>query len=280
MAIPDIKGPRIRVSINGVIALCVNENRKHFDVGVIRTLTGNGDIPGHDFSMAINRNGDEKSIVTYDCGNIPRELSLNFIDQPPSVGIELYAPGLFSRNVRNDNNHFKWALDIGNGELHSGPADINRNALRSILRVTGVESALFYTDRLSPDQLEVKINQDKRQFGYIAGVVEALIPLPPKGAIFSEGDIGRTFHLDPEEGEEYNIVIQQVCSSDEACSKANVVEIFRDLFSISEACAQIEIIGLPHSHTQSSRDPIAQITDELTVEVGCLGTNFSQNIGL
>jgi hypothetical protein len=279
MAIPEVKGPRIRFQIDGIIALCVHENRNRFDVGVVRTTKGNGDIPGHNFSMTIIKNGGEKSLVEYDSGNIPRELFLKVIDQSPSVGIELYTPGLFMRKIRNDNNHFKWALDIGNGELHSGPVDIHHRAIRSVLRVTGVESALFYTSILSSDQLEVKINHDKRKIGYIAGSIEALIPLPQGGAVFSAGHGGKTIHLDPKEDAAYDVIIRQVCSSDETCSKADVTEIFRDLFSIRNHGAKIEIIGLPHTHTQVSNDEGLQdtILHSLNPEVGCLGVNFSGN---
>ncbi|MBO0725338.1 MAG: hypothetical protein J2P52_07040 [Blastocatellia bacterium] len=245
----------------------------------MRTTKDNGDIPGHNFSMTIKKNGDEKSIVEYDSRNIPRELFLKVIDQSSSVGIELYTPELFTRKIRNDNNHFKWTLDIGSGELHSGPVDINHRALRSVLRVTGVESALFYTDKLSSDQLEVKIRHDERKIGYIAGSIEALIPLPQGGAVFSAGHGGKTIRLDPKEDVTYDVIIRQVCESDEACSKADVKEIFRDLFSIRKPGEEIEIIGLPHMRTQSSNAEDLQggISPMFNAEVGCVGVNFSAN---
>ncbi|HEY6404097.1 MAG TPA: hypothetical protein VI479_21940 [Blastocatellia bacterium] len=294
MAIPIVEEPHINFKIDGIIALCVNEGRRRFDVGVVRTAKGHGDIPGHGFSMVINKRGDEEPLAQFNSKDIPKELSLKIIDQRPSVGIELYTPELFNRQNREMNNHFKWTLDIGNGELHSGPVRIHRRALRSVLRVTGVETAIFFTGTLSSDQLLVKINHDKREIGYVAGAIEALIPIPKKGAVFSPGRGREPIHLKYGKDVIYDIIYEQVCRSHSDCSQADAGRIFQDLFSVDKHgfldlfsddkhCEEIEIIGLPHTRARAQTESIDTeslqnpIIPKINIEIGCIGVNFSAN---
>jgi hypothetical protein len=266
MAKPDVEEPRIRFKIAGIIALCVSENKKEFDVGVVRTIASPGDIPGHDFSMVIKKHGDRTPIVRYDSNNpIPKRLSLEVKGQPRSSGIELYAPEIFDRQRRRENNHFRWALDVGNGELHSGSVIIDGRALRSVLHVTGIQTAIFYTDTLSTKPLKIEDNQVPRELGSIAGTIEALIPLHQGGAEFSDGTGGRPIRLIYEEDVTYDIIIRQVCSSGMACSMADPKEVFKGLFS----GGQISIIGMDHKHKK-----------RVTPEIGCVGLNFSANAGI
>jgi hypothetical protein len=267
MAKPNVEEPRIRFKIAGIIALCVSENKRRFDVGVVRAIGSNG-VPGHDFSMVIKKHGDPTPIVSYDSATIPKQLFLqmNVSGQPSSVGIELYAPEIFNRKRPRENNHFRWALDIGNGELHSGPVNIFSAAIRSVLHVTGIESAMFYTDNLSKRELEIKDKHGPRKLGSIAGTIEALIPLPPGGAKFFDGNGGAPHLLNPEEDVTYDITIQQVCSSIETCSEADAEEVYRGLFRTGISGQEIDIIGMAGK--------------DVTPEIGCVGLNFSANTGI
>jgi hypothetical protein len=264
---PHIDEPRIRFSIAGIIALCVSENKKEFDVGVVRTIASPGDIPGHDISVEIKKDGTPTPIVRYDRTNIPKQPYLRVIGQPPSVGIRFFAPGDFDRNLRDANHHFKWTLDVGNGELHSGVVTINPAAIRSVLHVSGVESAIFYTDNLSSKKLKIKDKHGPREFGFIAGTIEALIPLPRDGAEFFEGNGGAQFPLSYEKDVTYDITIKQTCSTIEDCSEVNAENVYKDLFRTGIPGKEIDIIGIDHKRAKK----------RLTPEIGCVGVNFSAN---
>jgi hypothetical protein len=265
MAKPDVDEPRIRFKIAGIIAICVRETKKAFDVGVVKsTEYTDGVIPGHEFSMVIEKEGAPNPIVSYNSATIPEELSLKVNGQPTSAGIEFFTPGIFKRSRRHSNNHFRWALDVGNGELHSGPVDIKSAALRSVLRVSGIESAIFYTDNLSKKPLKIKVNSMPQDLGVIAGEIEALIPLSQGGADFNDG-IQPTRHLDPESGVTYNITIEQVCSTVNKCSMADAEKVYRELFRTNNG-REIDIIGMDHRHTK-----------KVNPEIGCVGVNFSGN---
>ncbi len=267
MSKPPIDEPRIRFSIAGIIALCVSENKREFDVGVVRTIASSGDIPGHVISMEIKKDG-APTPIRYDRNNIPKQSFLRVIGQPPSVGIQFHAPGNFDRNLRVENHHFKWTLDVGNGELHSGVVTINPAAIRSVLHVSGVESAIFYTDNLSRKKLKIKDRPGgPREFGFIAGTIEALIPLPRDGAEFFEGNGGAQYTLRYEKDVTYDITIKQTCSTVKDCSEVNAEEVYRDLFRTGIPGKEINIIGMDHKRTKKT----------VTPEIGCVGVNFSAN---
>jgi hypothetical protein len=125
---------------------------------------------------------------------------------------------------------------------------------------------MFYTDNLSTKELEIKDKFGRRKFGAIAGAIEALIPLPPGGANFSEGNGGASYLLNYAEDVTYDIIIKQVCSSDGACSMVDPQKIYKDLFRTGIPGGEIDILGMD--------------SKRVTPEIGCVVVNFSANPGL
>jgi hypothetical protein len=268
---PDIGKPCIRFRIEGIIAICAGERKKSFDVGVVRTVGGGGnaagEIPGHAISITVRKNGRPFEIPDLNNSNLPKALSLIVVDQPSSGGIEFYTPTIFNRNHRREDYHFKWALDMGNGELHSNSVAIKKEALRSVLHVRGIESAIFYTDNLSEKPLKIRDGLGERNLGSIAGAIEALTPLSQGGAVFIVG--ANSYRLVYERNVIYDIAIKQVCSKNKDCSLADVESIYKKLFR-TRSGEEIDICGV---------EPDRESPDS-TPEIGCVGLNFSANTEL
>jgi hypothetical protein len=152
--------------------------------------------------------------------------------------------------------------------MHSRAVNINPQAIRSVLHVSGIQRAIFYTDYLSRKKLKIKDRQGPREFGFIAGTIEALIPLPRDGAVFSEGNGGAQYSLSYEKDVTYDITIEQTCKTVKDCSDVNNAEqIYKDLFRTGIPETEIDIIGIDHKRAKK----------KLTPEIGCVGVNFSAN---
>src|SRR5262249_28012373 len=139
-----------------------------------------------------------------------------------------------------------------------------KEAIRSVLRVSEIESAIFFTDSLSTKSLKIKDKLGPRDLGSIAGSIEALTPLPPTGAVLIVGI--NSYPLVSEPNVTYDITIKQVCSTENACSKADITSVYKGLFTTGTAGEEIDIIGVEHREH-----------DESTPEIGCVGLNFSAN---
>lgn len=183
MHIPE-ELPDIRLYFSGVLDFCVNQDRTHFQVGILDYA------PKHLLTFDIKEiiNGVK---IPKPCGpdlsiSLPKRL---WLQCGASQGdVQLYEPGDFHRDeTQDDRRDLRWVIDIEgeDGYNSSDPIGTNPDGFRSILTIN---SGLFFTARLSEDRVRFRDPQAKLR-GKVALLVGGNINLrePDAEAILTDG---------------------------------------------------------------------------------------------
>lgn len=208
----------------GIVALCVKEGRDRFDAAIVRdTESDDGEIDDHDHSIEIVkwREGEKEDtdIPTFNRGRQAHllHLELNRESGSSRQGIQL---------VKEDTGravafNFSWVADCN--ELKQGePAHPCGAALRTVLRVTGIELGWFLTGSIGSTPLSMfEPNGNSLPLYGVAASVKAFMELPCNGAWLkkfnAQGKLEDSWSLLCEEGVSYEIFVRNVCE-DDSCS--------------------------------------------------------------
>ncbi len=270
---PTINKPYIEFQLEGVIALCLRAD--HFDVGIIKDATGagSGTIPDHDFLIEVRKKGEKDPLRRYHNGSLPKRFSLDLHQtlqgQSSTPRLRLFRPSAFNRKIgSNDVNHFNWFVDLEGAELNGAPKSvtINPKALRSVLRVSGIEDGDAFADKVTDESLLIKDKGTPKTLGRVAGALKVLIPLPAGGATFKAGSEDQ-LPLPWEKNIIYEIKVEQICQKN-ACRLSNVTHIYKELFDVNKPDDQ-KILFI------DALDKSGNPSILLNPEVGCIGTNLS-----
>jgi hypothetical protein len=237
MPVPNILGPHIEFNFEGIVVFCAAQGRTHFDAGIVKALKSDDEIPEHVHSIELTKfKGGERvrssSIpAPFNLANPARLLRLEIGSQAQArkgrqstSGIQLFRPtggsGAFDRESAF--SRFDWVLDIER-ELHGGEVKMNNKALRTVLRVEGINQGVFYTGRIS--DAPVFTEDETGKPGEIfreAEVVVAKIALPASGARLQKlnektGAYEEVYELKHEEDVTYRIDFKNVCVREDHC---------------------------------------------------------------
>ena len=280
MPLPQIPTPYIKFHFEGVVALCVAQDKLDFDAAVIKRLQGDGqgdgDIPNHTFSIKFkNLNTGEELI--FDKDNMPKELLLDIKTQS-SEGAQLFRPDEF--DVEDALMHFGWTVGIEGQRMHKEMVGINDDALRAILRVKKANGGVFYTKKMSSAALKTRKHPggEERFLVGTAEIVEAIIPLPVGGATLSK----RNKATDPYEPVGfpfthkadfvYEVAVTQVCNHPGGlCFQQSVADCYNGLITGDNSGRKISFVVDENGGSSISR---VNSTHRLSPQTQCIIGNF------
>jgi hypothetical protein len=210
MSLPQMNEPHIKFVITGAIAMCVAAGRKQFDIGIMKGDGSDGRLTNHVLKMEVSKDGSGgQSIRAYTHASLQKEVFLAPRQPISGPGIELFGAPTVDRSKIQTTPDFAWALDMENHEMHNGQVTINAQALRSVLRVSGIMRAIFYTQTRRGECLEIRNNGVTRDFGRVAAQIEALLAIPEGGLTITNGSDVNT--LERTMGVNYKVIISHLC---------------------------------------------------------------------
>jgi hypothetical protein len=291
----------------GIVALCVKRGEYQFDAAIVKnTRNETGEIDDHAHSIEIVKWKDRKKqesddLPVFDYRNPARLLRLDLHREPGSSspsspsGIQFFPLEEDDQpESARDNGFdrtiaflFDWVIDAK--ERRSDTVQVNEKALRTRLRVTGIDLGLFIPGAIRATPASLIIPSSSRFWGS-AESLNAIIPLPNNGAtlrkINAHDVIERDWPLPYEDKVCYEIIVKNTCEK-EICS-VDTTEIYDDLTkSDRNGKREIEFL-MPSSLTnrqikQLTDLPLSDWRDLIPLSAGpliCPTMNFSDLPGL
>lgn len=238
----------IQFHFEGIVALCVSDTaasgelKTTFDAGIIRSLTAvdDGEIPFHDYSIEVKK-WRAGRLVRED-GFPVRYSSLSGQEAPKLLYLELNSPPLgaspgirlLARGGANDSEDFKWVVDVEKRMHNGNRVNIVREALRTVLRVSGVNDATFFAKVVN--KVEVPIEDDRGDpLPSLPGAAEsvgAIVSLPEGGAqlfkIKPDGNREWVCTFTPEANVTYEFTMKNSCEVED-CSTLPITDFYNNL---------------------------------------------------
>ncbi len=179
----------------GIVALCVSQDpakRDHFAAGIIKPVASDDEVPKHVHSIDIRKLvgkevAEDFPRIQYNIQNPARLLNVAINNQQQVPSVKLLRPsgagGDLDRIAAVAG--FDWVLDVEK-DMHGEEVKLKREALRTVLRVSGVSDGLFYAPDMSDGSVFTRDENgvEKSYYG-AAESVAAIVPLPVGGAMLS-----------------------------------------------------------------------------------------------
>ncbi len=242
MSVPTIPPPRVIVDVEGLVALCVSDGRKNFDVGIIKGIKGDDEIPSHIHSIEIKKFEGSREIkeppfpVRFDKSHPAKLLRLE-MKEVGGTGIKLFHQQrpITEENRFDASKDFDLVVDVERSVNNNRSVGIDQRALRTVLRVVGLANAQFHTSSDSSEPLFIEDengNPKDRSFGGALSV-EGAMPLSA-AASFQKYDEGSGQYVEvcslvPAAGITYRILVKNDCGSN--CSSDDITGFYNDLFA-------------------------------------------------
>jgi hypothetical protein len=272
---PTIPEPRIILSFNGMVAFCAAERRSYFDAGIIKGI--NSDIPHHFHSITYSKRVNEQQVESMQLEGEFLRLVIGGQTQmtPPAAG----DPGI---ELFSGDENFKFGLIVDvEKRMHRGDkVRIEKKALRSILRVSGVKNGIFYTDALN----EAQVFTTNGSLGLVAFRAKAQISLTSDASIqkydkeaqrwVQVADMRRDHNVT------YKIQINNACESKaphQDCLQVGVIPFYNALFEHQDPNKRVRFVPPPQRSISKESDPgysKPQAPPPPTPETGCPLLNF------
>jgi hypothetical protein len=248
----------------GIVALCVKRGKEQFDAAIVKdTRNETGEIEDHAHSIEIIKWKDKKKqesakLPFFDYRNPARLLRLDLdkgSGSPPPKGIQFYLFGEddqtgsasaygFNRNIAFC---FDWVVDATN-DRRAGR--VNDKALRTRLRVTGIEDCLFIPGAIRATPASLVNPYPSSRFWGVAESVNAIVRLKGKGAKLrkfnAQGGVDGQWPLPKEKGVNYEIIVKNTCE-DKFCS-VDTRCIYNNLINQGHECEEEIEFSKPSNH--------------------------------
>jgi hypothetical protein len=251
MPIPEIPEPRIALLFDGIVAVNIADKQRRVAAGIIKGVNSNAEVTAHKHSIEIRKlkNGQEAPPdgsfpKIFNLQNPARVLQLNIgngaaTGSKPRAkkGLRLFRPSITTSSFDRQDafSNFNWVIDVEK-EMHGAKVKLNNKALRSVLRVDGIEQGTFFIESICEGPIFTEDEQSQQQ-QLLGGAksVKALLPLPASGAKLMKLDdqsnqLVEVCTLKSEAGVTYEVSVKNLCiGGPGACPGVDVTGFYNDL---------------------------------------------------
>lgn len=147
MPLPD--NPTIKIAFTGLLAICVDADKKNCHVGILRGITD------HKLRLKVFKVTPDSTQVLKLDGDPDKEDTFLRLKEEQTDGIRTYKNGPFTRDDTDDPNDFRWVVDIEGPEFHNRALEVPKGVLTPAFHF---DNGLLYTGSTSA----VDIIQDKK----------------------------------------------------------------------------------------------------------------------
>lgn len=234
MPVPTDTQPAITVTLSGVMVICPSEDLSRCEVGLVRGARS------HNLLLRIRKNGVNVPGGSLNETTMRSNLALK-VENPSSLGVELFNPGSFNRLDTDDINDVRWIIDFEGEEFYNKKLKIKHEELNPIIEFN---KGLLYTKQKSEMRVRREGGGKDGVLGKVALVAGIDIDLEQGStAVLMNGD-EEFFRFDPSDGSTFEVIIDRSCARRARQSAAEESDFLHFYQALGPDLKEEEIINL------------------------------------